>query len=49
VQKLEFCPEGDLVMTVKTIPIRLSTQGNADIQDITNAVEAAVRQYDLSN
>ena len=36
-------------MTVKTIPIRLSTQGNADIQDITNDVEAAVRQSDLVN
>jgi secondary thiamine-phosphate synthase enzyme len=34
-------------MAVKTIPIKLSTRGNADIQDITNAVEAAVRQSDL--
>jgi secondary thiamine-phosphate synthase enzyme len=36
-------------MVVKTIPILLSTQGNADIQDITNPVEATVRGSDLEN
>jgi secondary thiamine-phosphate synthase enzyme len=36
-------------MVVHTLPIRLTTQGNADIQDITNPVEAAVRSSDLEN
>lgn len=36
-------------MAVKTIPIQLSTRGNADIQDITNAVEVAIRQSDLES
>lgn len=36
-------------MVVNTLPIQLTTQGNADIQDITNPVEAAVRSSDLEN
>ncbi len=36
-------------MVVKTIPLQLSTRGNADIKDITNAVEAAVQKSDLDN
>jgi secondary thiamine-phosphate synthase enzyme len=36
-------------MVVATIPLRFSTRGDADIKDITNAVEAAVRQSDIKN
>ena len=36
-------------MAVKTIPIQLSTLGNSDVKDITNAVEAAIRQSDLTS
>jgi secondary thiamine-phosphate synthase enzyme len=36
-------------MTVETIALQLSTQGNADIQDITAAVTDAVRQSGLNN
>jgi secondary thiamine-phosphate synthase enzyme len=36
-------------MTVKTISLTLNTQGNADIQDISEAVENAVAQSGLKN
>jgi secondary thiamine-phosphate synthase enzyme len=36
-------------MAVKTIPVQLSTRGNADIKDITKSVEAAVRQSDFES
>ncbi len=36
-------------MTVKTISLSLQSQGNADIQDISEAVENAVAQSGLKN
>jgi len=36
-------------MTVKTVSLTLNTQGNADIQDISEAVENAVAQSGLKN
>lgn len=36
-------------MAVKTLSIQLSTQGNADIRDITDAVAEAVRDSGLAN
>jgi secondary thiamine-phosphate synthase enzyme len=36
-------------MTVKTISLTLQSQGNADIQDISEAVENAVAQSGLKN
>lgn len=36
-------------MTVKTISLTLNTQGNADIQDISEAVENAVAQSGMNN
>lgn len=36
-------------MAVKTLSIQLSTQGNADIRDITEAVAKAVRDSGLAN
>lgn len=36
-------------MPIKTVAIQLNTQGNADILDITDQVQAAVRQSGLEN
>jgi len=36
-------------MTVKTLAIQLSTQGNTDIQDITGAVMDVIRESQLKN
>jgi len=36
-------------MAVITIPIRVSTHGDADVIDITDAVEASVRQSDVES
>lgn len=36
-------------MAVQTVPIQFSTQGNADIRDITDSVAAAVRQSGVSS
>jgi secondary thiamine-phosphate synthase enzyme len=36
-------------MPVKTIPVQLNTNGNADIQDITEQVQAAVQKSGLEN
>jgi secondary thiamine-phosphate synthase enzyme len=36
-------------MTVKTLTLKLSTQGNADIQDITEAVAGVVAQSGLES
>jgi secondary thiamine-phosphate synthase enzyme len=36
-------------MPVKTVPVKLSTRGNADMVDITDQVQNAVRQSGLEN
>ena len=36
-------------MTVKTLAIKLNTQGNADIQDITNQISSAVADSGLES
>ncbi len=36
-------------MTVKTLAINLNTQGNADIQDITNQISSAVAESGLES